>query len=335
MGAKVSMSAAYATKNLGMGFEEAIEGFLRSRKLGNGGANKPCAPRTLFEYRYDLKRFFKFFDSKHQYNQISEKEVLSFLDHWQDCDLSEASKSKLLRTLRAFFHWIEKDGECRTNGMKSWNDVMPKISHTAGRIYVPTTEVMSEFLNTFDTSVIWGLRDFVVTSILIDCGPRIGEICNLTLESVLWEQNKLLLRGKTGPRVVPVSHDITIPNLKRWVRERSPFAKTDALFVTKFGGTCTPNTFDQSFGDARLKSGVGVTDEGTLTPHTVRHYFCTHYLINGGTLPGLQAITGHMSLATLQIYLHMAQQHAFIAKEHAEASPLQSLKRTAKKRKMY
>ncbi len=68
-----------------------------------------------------------------------------------------------------------------------------------------------------------------------------------------------------------------------------------------------------------------MSDEGVLTPHVVRHYFCTHYLINGGSLSTLKAITGHTSLETLQIYLHMAEQFSFVAKEHSEASPLQSL----------
>ena len=335
MGTKVSMSS-YAVKNLGMGFEETLAAFVRSRKLGNGGANKVNSERTIYEYRYDIGRFFQYFSGKTYYNEITEDDVSDFLEDWQGRRLSDASKKKLLRSLRAFFHWVAQDNECKANGMKPWNDLLPKIGKAQGRLYIPTPEVMLKFLNVFDTGLVWGLRDFVVTSILIDCGPRIGEICNLTLESVLWDQNRILVNGKTGPRVVPINGEITVPALKRWMRERERIAKNGSLFVTKFGGPCVPNTFDQSFADARERSGVGDTEEGTLTPHVVRHYFCTHYLINGGTLSGLKAITGHTSLETLQVYLHMAEQHSFVAKEHAAASPLQSLgKKAAKKRKMY
>lgn len=324
-----------STTNVGMSFDEAVDAFIRSRKLGNGGANKPNGQRTMYEYRYDLERFFSHFKTKTHYNHITEKDVLLFLDDWQSREIAVASKTKLLRSMRAFFRWVGKDNECRTYNMKPWNEVLPKIGKAQGRPYIPTPEVMSEFLNAFDTSLIWGLRDYVVTCILIDCGPRIGEICNLTTDSILWDQNRILLNGKTGPRVVPVSSEITLPNLRRWLREREGRTKSNSLFITKFGGTCRPSTFDQSFYDARAKSGVGNSEEGTLTPHTIRHYFCTHYLVNGGTLSGLKAITGHMSLETLQIYLHMAEQISFVAKEHAEASPLQSLgHRAVKKRRM-
>jgi site-specific recombinase XerD len=329
----MSEKISNTVKNHGMSFDESLAAFLRSRKLGNGGANKPCGDRTLYEYKYDLQRFFKHFVSKSHYNQITEQGVLGFLDYWQSKELSQDSKNKLLRSLRAFFNWVAQDTECKKCGMLPWDDLLPKISKSQGRIYVPTPEVMRSFLDAFDTRFIWGLRDFVVTCILIDCGPRIGEICNLTTESILWNQNRLLVNGKTGPRVVPINADITVPNLRRWLREREGRTSTNSLFITKFGDQCRPNTFDQSFADARAKSGVGSSEEGTLTPHTVRHYFCTHYLINGGSLSGLKAITGHMSLETLQIYLHMAEQLSFVAKEHAEASPLQSLgKRAVRKR---
>lgn len=320
-------------KNQGMKFDEALSGFIRSRRLGNGGANKPNGERTIYEYRYDLNRFFQFFTKKEFYNQLTEKDVLDFLDHWQSKPLADASKKKLLRSLRAFFKWVGKDSECKSYGMTPWNVALPKIGKTQGRIYIPTPEVAQKFLDAFDTKFIWGLRDFVVTCILIDCGPRIGEICNLTLDSVLWDQNKMIVTGKTGARVVPINPDITVPNLRRWIRERNGRTTTKHLFITKFGDQCRPNTFDQSFADVRAKSGVGNSEEGTLTPHTFRHYFCTHYLVNGGTLPGLQAITGHMSLETLQIYLHMAQELSFVAKEHAEASPLQSLGKRAVRRR--
>lgn len=317
-------------KNTSMTFEECTNAFLRSRRLGNGGANKPCGERTVFEYEYDLNRFFAHFKTKARYNDLTEKDVLTFLDDWQSRDAADASKKKLLRSLRAFFRWVDQDNECKLCGMKTWQKSLPKIGKSQGRLYIPTPEVMRSFLNAFDTSVIWGLRDFVVTSIMIDCGPRIGEICNLTTDSILWDQNRLLVNGKTGVRAVPMNANITVPNLRRWLRAREGRTEGNSLFITKFGGTCRPNTFDQSFYDARAKSGVGNSEEGALTPHTVRHYFCTHYLVNGGTLPGLQAITGHMSLETLQIYLHMAQQLSFVTTEHADASPLQSLGQSGK-----
>jgi site-specific recombinase XerD len=63
------------------------------------------------------------------------------------------------------------------------------------------------------------------------------------------------------------------------------------------------------------------------------------YLVNGGTLHGLQRITGHRNIETLMIYVHLANQINAIAKEHANASPLKQLTnreviRESKRRRM-
>jgi site-specific recombinase XerD len=63
------------------------------------------------------------------------------------------------------------------------------------------------------------------------------------------------------------------------------------------------------------------------------------YLVNGGTLHGLQRITGHKNIETLMIYVHLANQINAIAKEHAVASPLKQLTnreviRESKRRRM-
>ena len=64
-------------------------------------------------------------------------------------------------------------------------------------------------------------------------------------------------------------------------------------------GTLTPNTFLQSFAENLKRTGLNkILGEDTISCHTVRHYFCTMYLVNGGTLHGLQRITGHKNIET-------------------------------------
>lgn len=333
--------AKYATKNLGMSFDEASAAFIRSRRLGQSGATKmTTSERTIEFYRYDVDRFFAFMQRKHPdygfYNQLQEDDVLGFIKHLSEQDWSDATRQKVLRILKAFFYWIERDSACQRERMKSFRQLLPPIGQTEARLYVPTPAVMEQFLRTIDTSTIWGLRDYVVLCVLIDCGPRIGEICNLNQDCIMWDDARLFInKGKTGQRIVPLNADITIPQLKKWVRERESHAKCEALFIGRTGYRCRPNTFSQEFSKHRNATGVGVSPEGNLSAHTVRHYFCTYYLVNGGTLPGLQSITGHNNLSTLQVYMHMARQLTFVKDEHAMASPMKSLMEGTKKRRTY
>jgi integrase/recombinase XerD len=112
------------------------------------------------------------------------------------------------------------------------------------------------------------------------------------------------------------------------MRARIQFAHPECkkLFITRFGGACTPDTFRQAFTDNLKRTGLDkILGDNTISCHTVRHYFCTLYLANGGTLHNLQKITGHRNLNTLMIYVHMAQQMTSVAEEASRVSPLKSL----------
>jgi site-specific recombinase XerD len=96
--------------------------------------------------------------------------------------------------------------------------------------------------------------------------------------------------------------------LNKWLLLRKKISpiKTDALFVSKIGNRLSPR-YVQKFIE-KIRNQLGL--EKNVTPHSFRHSFASHLLMNGVDLRTLQLMLGHSSLSTTQHYLKITNKFA-------------------------
>jgi len=75
---------------------------------------------------------------------------------------------------------------------------------------------------------------------------------------------------------------------------------TNSIFPSRLGGPIK----NIKTGFASAVKRAGLADRG-VTPHVLRHTFAVHFLEGGAAVTDLQAILGHASLETTQIYAQM------------------------------
>ncbi len=127
----------------------------------------------------------------------------------------------------------------------------------------------------------------LVINILLDSGMRVSELANLHEENVSWQRNCLTIIGKGQKRrVIPLSKRARLLLLDCFSHnDRFPLAmRTIQKYVKVVADR------------ARIKKPV--------SPHVLRHTFAVTYIHKGGNLRALQAILGHSSITTTDIYLN-------------------------------
>ncbi len=149
------------------------------------------------------------------------------------------------------------------------------------------------------------LRDAAILELLFSTGLRVSELCALNTDLDL-SRDDVSVRGKGEKvRVVflsPAAKDAVRTYLKAR-KDMEP-----ALFVDGRPNKqhrITPRDIQRHI--KKYATMAGITNK--VSPHTLRHVFATDLLTNGADLRSVQALLGHSSITTTQIYTHITDAH--------------------------
>jgi integrase/recombinase XerD len=159
-----------------------------------------------------------------------------------------------------------------------------------------------------DAATALGARDQAMIELLYATGLRVSELVRLEVKQINLEAGFVRVRGKGGrERVVPLGSRarekvLTYLNTVRPVLLKgrsSPY-----LFLNRSAKPLTRQRFWQLLRHYALQSTHG----SKVYPHALRHAFATHLLDGGADLRAVQAMLGHVDIATTQIYTHLTSE---------------------------
>jgi site-specific recombinase XerD len=148
------------------------------------------------------------------------------------------------------------------------------------------------------------LRDKAILELLFSTGLRVSELASLDRDTVDLKKDEFSVRGKGEKvRVVFLSNSAK-EAIKNYLDKREDIS--EALFVnyginSKEPTRLTPRSIERIIKRYAIKTGISKK----VTPHVLRHMFATDLLTNGADLRSVQALLGHSSITTTQIYTHV------------------------------
>jgi len=153
------------------------------------------------------------------------------------------------------------------------------------------------------------LRDKAILSMLFSTGLRVSELCSLDKDKVDVKRGELSVMGKGRKiRLVFLSEE-SKKQIAEYVAKRTDV--DEALFIRipksgKFGKDSdlrlTPRSIQRIVHKYAVKGGIIGKH---VSPHSLRHSFATNLLRNGADIRSVQAMLGHSSVTTTQIYTHV------------------------------
>ena len=237
--------------------------------------------------------------------------------------LSKKTQNYYLIALRAFLKYLARQ-EIKT--LPAERIELAKVSERS--LDLITSAELTRLLNAPNGTELKSLRDKAILELLFSTGLRVSELCSLTSDIDL-HSDELSIRGKGGKvRVVFLSDDA-----KKYVKAYLSARKDmdDALFVRIGSETSKKDSNKKATARSEQWSHDQIKENSHLnrhsierivreyaakagiskrvTPHTMRHLFATGLLSNGADIRSVQAMLGHSSIITTQIYTHVTDKH--------------------------
>ncbi len=268
---------------------------------------KSLSANTLDAYRTDLQKLLNYLsDQGIDFRTVRLEQLDHFAAWLLDKGITQRSICRILSGVRSFYRFLVLERELEADPTELLES--PKIGkHLPEVLSLEEIDAMEAVI---DLSRAEGVRDLAIIEVLYSCGLRVSELCGLRLSDLYLDEGYLHVHGKGNKdRLVPISPAAT-ERLRAWFEVRLMAkirqGEEDFVFLSLTRGKRLSRI--TVFHNIKLYAALAGIKKN-LSPHTFRHSFATHLLQGGANLRAIQAMLGHESIGTTEVYMHIDRQH--------------------------
>lgn len=145
-------------------------------------------------------------------------------------------------------------------------------------------------------------RNYSLITLLAYAGLRISEALNLTINDYNLISREILVKDGKGDKTRTVfMNDKVKDSLQGYIKERGD-VENEYLFISNRGkrlDRTTVNKIFKTFSDKLQKE---------ITPHDLRHFFCSHAISKGMSVHEVANQAGHSNIHTTLLYTNPSKQ---------------------------
>jgi len=273
-----------------------------------------ASPRTLKAYRQALTAFGA--ENKTSWKKCTSEHFRDYLFAIMKRGQARSYVRLQFSALRSFYQFLAARKRLRHNPVRDVQ--LPKIEKKLPLVL--TRQQVEELLTapTRETkrraAPVWmPLRDVAIMELFYSSGLRLSELAALDVADLDPYTESVRVFGKgRKERVCPVG----LPALEAILRYRAAAnVHAGPLFINKARKRMSVRSIWLVLKRYVRHTSIPIS----ISPHKLRHSFATHMLDRGADLRSVQALLGHASLSTTQIYTHVTVER--LKKAYADAHP--------------
>lgn len=258
--------------------------------------SKRYSKNTIEVYISCLQHFYNYFEG--YIDELSKKDIENYQYHLVQKGYARSTQNQHINAIKYYYENILKRSREtyyieRPRKERKLPEVLPK-------------EAIFEILQATKN-----LKHKAAITLLYACGLRVGELINLKIADIDGKRLLIKICNAKGAkdRVVPLPENVRALLRKYYIAYQPKLYLFNGANGNKYTATSVRNVLKRSAHKARIRKNI--------TPHMLRHSYATHVLESGIDIRYIQAILGHNSIKTTQIYTHVSSKNVLAVKSPA------------------
>lgn len=261
-------------------FSEIMNLYLQTKRIDG-------LSRDTLKNKYYLLRELDEYTNK-SYDKITLSDLRMYILHKQE-KLKTSSVNGIITQIKDFFTWLVDEDYIEKNPAKKL-----KKSKEPIRLVKSLNTINLERLRiSCDND-----RDRAIVEFAFATGMRVSEIRKVNIEELDMSNNRIITIGKGDKERITYFSDKTKFYLGRYLATRKDNDKALFVSVKKPHGRLSTRAIQDIVAKIKKRAEIEVR----VTPHVLRHTMATKMIEGGADITTVQALLGHQSITTTQIY---------------------------------
>ena len=271
---------------------EYLNMFLNAKRI------EGCSNRTIVYYQVTIEHLLKKILTP--VRKITTEQIREYLNYYQNINnCSKVTIDNVRRNISSFFSWLEEEDHILKSPVRRIHKIKTKVE---------VKEIISDECIEKLRDNCYCKRDLAIIDLLYSTGMRVGELVNLNINDINFEERECIVFGK-GDKERKVYFDAKAKlHLEEYLKGRVD--NNSALFVT------LDRPYDRlkiSGVEIRIRELGRKLNVKRIHPHKFRRTMATRAIDKGMPIEQVQKILGHSQIDTTMHYAIVSQSNVKVS----------------------